>query len=449
MGGEKIAKDFGKANEIVEEMGLSLKRSKGIDEMTKKLKLKKGIIDSNSSALENMLTIAEMGPKKFAAMADALAGDVAGAALKEIVGEEFLVKAKLGDVSKKEWDLRIAKLREQLGDLGDLAVDRKKIEESDARHKNTTSAQIDNAMNKIRNAFTKPEMIEAIEKLAKHLPAMADGVAELIEFIVGNPALSAGLAVGARVGLPAAGAMGKNLLFGAAGGPAVAEGGRGLAGAAIRRLGPHARTAGTALATYSKNLTTWSTGPMAMHTNALKAAAGMGAAAAAGWALGTVIREEIIEPMLKEAELKRRAAHQISKEAGAAGDLSIAQRKAALEEIRKKKADVKEITIEEGTGMAGFERGLSQLSELLGIAEGPEKTRQAQLDILNKQEDRHQKALEKALTAQEVANEGLEVFGKAAKKVAGEVGGPAAGGTTTRGPVTKAKPKPGAAPEPG
>jgi hypothetical protein len=278
--------------------------------------------------------------------------------------------------------------------------------------------------------------------LAEKLPALAEAAAEFLDFIVDHPALAAGLGIAGRVAAPMVSGFAGNLLFGM-GGPGGGMGG-GLLGAGLRKLGPHAASAATALGTYAGNLTKWSTGPMAMHTNALKAAAGMGAAAAAGYALGTVIREEIIEPMLKEAELKRRQAHEVSKEAGAAGDLSVEQRKAAIEEIKRKKAALEETGVERAARAVGpeaFERGLATL-----FGDDPDETRRQQIELLTRQEERHQRELEKALTAQETANNGLEKFGDAAAKWAKQLeeSGAKVSGSTTRGPKTKAKPKPGA-----
>jgi hypothetical protein len=228
LGGENIAKDFGKANEIVEELGLSLKQSKGVDEMTKKLKLPKGAIDSNRSALENMLAIADRGPKKFAAMADALAGDIAGQAMKEMIGEEFLVLASRGKVGKKDWELRVKKLKDQLSDLGDLVVDRQKLEGQDARHKKTASASIDDALNKVKIAFSKPEMIDGIDRLAQHLPAFASGVADLVDWISKNPWKAVAAGVGIKLGAGFASGMAASIAKQIAG----AIGGAGTAGAA-------------------------------------------------------------------------------------------------------------------------------------------------------------------------------------------------------------------------
>lgn len=211
MSGDKVAKDFGKANEIVEELGLSLKQSKGVDEMRKKLKLKKGEIDANNTALENMLLIAEKGPKKFDKMANALSGDMAGAALKTMIGEEFLIKAKVGKVSKEEWDLRVDKLRAELGDLESLTVDRQRIEATDAKLKDTSSAKITEALNKITMAFSQPEMLKAINDLAGVLPELAENMGILLKMIVDHPVLAAGGYVGGRAALSFAGGAAGNL----------------------------------------------------------------------------------------------------------------------------------------------------------------------------------------------------------------------------------------------
>jgi hypothetical protein len=452
LGGEKISKDFGKTNELVEELGLSLKQSKGVDEMTKKLKIKKGVIDANNSALENMLTIADLGPKKFAAMADALSGDFAGAALKEIVGTEFLVKAELGDVSKKEWDLRIAKLRRQLEDLGDLAVDRKKIEEADARHKDTTSAQLDDAMNKIRVAFSQPKMIAAIEKLATKLPALADAVADLIDWIVENPWTAAMGALTTRIGTAALG----GILFGGGGG-----GVGGFAGAAARGVGGEATGslamrmltgAARGLSGKFKALSNQFGGPGGLINQAGKAAAGLAGAAGAGIALGTLIRKIVVDPALEKGFAERMERGAIGPEAAKAGALKIQERQAAIEEIRRKKAKLVEVDY---TDMAGnLERAFGLTAALFDDTADPVKQAITQLETLTKQEKRHQEKLEAlwkqednaATSAQNLAT----ALDAAAKAAGGETpGGGKKGKPGARGPGKTGSDKPGAETPPG
>jgi hypothetical protein len=68
----------------------------------------------------------------------------------------------------------------------------------------------------MEQAFTKPEMIEAIEKLAENLPQLAEAVADLVAWASENPGKAGGLALGAKTALPfGAGLLGSlaGLLF--------------------------------------------------------------------------------------------------------------------------------------------------------------------------------------------------------------------------------------------
>lgn len=53
-------------------------------------------------------------------------------------------------------------------------------------------AGIDKATELLKQAFTKPEMMAAIESLAQSLPPLAEGFAKLVEFVQGNPFLAGG-----------------------------------------------------------------------------------------------------------------------------------------------------------------------------------------------------------------------------------------------------------------
>lgn len=57
------------------------------------------------------------------------------------------------------------------------------------------------ALNKMTTAFQDERMMNAIEKLSKMLPDLADGFVNVLDFIMRNPMLSAGGFVGARLGL--------------------------------------------------------------------------------------------------------------------------------------------------------------------------------------------------------------------------------------------------------
>ena len=63
------------------------------------------------------------------------------------------------------------------------------------------------AINKMAVAFSDERMMSAIKKLAKVLPKVAEGFVQLLDFVLNNPALAVGGAIGAKVGLSFAGGM--------------------------------------------------------------------------------------------------------------------------------------------------------------------------------------------------------------------------------------------------
>lgn len=64
-------------------------------------------------------------------------------------------------------------------------------------------ARLAQAIEKIEQSFTKPKMIDAIEKLAELLPELADQASKLIGFVLENPGTSAAVAAGVKLGAPA------------------------------------------------------------------------------------------------------------------------------------------------------------------------------------------------------------------------------------------------------
>ena len=64
----------------------------------------------------------------------------------------------------------------------------------------TTEKKMAVALEKLRQAFAKPEITDALTKLMSKLPALADIVASLVDFAVEHPALAGAGALGASVG---------------------------------------------------------------------------------------------------------------------------------------------------------------------------------------------------------------------------------------------------------
>lgn len=327
MGGKDVSKDFGQINTIVEELGLSLGESKGINEMRKKLKLGKKVITSQKTALENMLAIAAKGPKVFDKMADAMAGDFAGKALKQIVGEELLVNAKAGKIKRKEWNLRIEGLRQELENVKGFTTDRAKIEQEDAKHKKTLAADLDAAMNDIKKAFSSPEMVKALKEMAKHLPTMVDGITKFISWVMENP------------------------LTAVAGGAALKVGGGlvgGLQGYAFGQIGKELeKKIQKSAADFEKrskaggasfvNATSRSG---KNHISAMEKGGALLSAALAGVAIGTAIHEGLTGPQAERAAKKKEMAEDAAfKARGTAERGTLEEKMAALKKLQQAKKD--------------------------------------------------------------------------------------------------------------
>ncbi len=361
LGGKEISKDVGKAGEIVQELGIALHQTKGIDELNKKLRLPKGAINASKTALENMLTLADLGPKKFKKMADSLGGEVAGPGLKKIIGVEFFE----GKVSRKKWDLRIEEIKKKLADLSDIAVDRTKLEAADLRHKKTIQSQVNDAMNQLQKAFADKKTQKAISDLSKHLPAMAKGLADLMSWVTDNPWEALATAGGLRIGGSLLGGMAGNALPTLMGKmfniPALGRylGGAGAAGSAAaagRALGSAGGPGGAAVPGGDLGLVFQGisragkgtikglaklgapfAGRSGLAGKAMLAAGGLAAAGAAGYLVGDVLHKNILDPMSKKdfedwdkaGEVSGSAKRKLKKEE------TIEEKLGTLKEIRK------------------------------------------------------------------------------------------------------------------
>ena len=67
------------------------------------------------------------------------------------------------------------------------------------------SKDLNDALNRLKEAFRSPQMVSAITTLAEKLPALAEAASKALEFIMDNPVSSAGVLVGAKAGTGFAG----------------------------------------------------------------------------------------------------------------------------------------------------------------------------------------------------------------------------------------------------
>lgn len=74
------------------------------------------------------------------------------------------------------------------------------IQESKGGQEEDPAKRLEMAMEDFTEAIATPELFDAIDSLAANLPALAEALAKVVHFIVKNPWLAGGLAVGGSVG---------------------------------------------------------------------------------------------------------------------------------------------------------------------------------------------------------------------------------------------------------
>ncbi len=86
----------------------------------------------------------------------------------------------------------------QISGFGKSTGNFAQLQEQAARAVASPERKLALALEKIQQSFQDPKFIGAIESLADKLPIMAEGVADMVKFIIDNPLTSAGLAIGAK-----------------------------------------------------------------------------------------------------------------------------------------------------------------------------------------------------------------------------------------------------------
>lgn len=206
-GGESV-KDFGQASEFVEEFGNVFRDVKSLGDLRKDLGLSPDAINTSKDGLENMLTVLESsGSKGVKAMLAGFGNERTKASLRKLIGEDLVVDIETGKKGTGErLKLRAEELRRQFAVAGESAEDLSRdIERQNKALTSTSAAEFQSAMNTLEKSFQKPEMIAAINSLAKSLPKLADAAAKLMTFAVQNPGTAAAGLVGGKVALSFAG----------------------------------------------------------------------------------------------------------------------------------------------------------------------------------------------------------------------------------------------------
>lgn len=182
-----------------------------------------------------------------------------------------------GKTGKELREAGIAAFERNLAEASRSAMTFAQIQRAAEEAGSGPNEQLNDALNKMQQAFTRPEMIAAIEKLAQLMPRIADGMASLLEFAVENPVLAGAGVLGVKAGGAMAGSIAGDLASGLAGA---------MRDRAVQVGKPVAEAIATAAAAHPK----WATAGKAI---------GVAAAALIGFEIGKSIVDSRIDEKTK------------------------------------------------------------------------------------------------------------------------------------------------------
>jgi hypothetical protein len=171
----EATEEGGRAEMTIERMNMVFTKLMGsADKIKKELKVDVKGMDAIKALGEVM-----RASKGDVGKLSAVFGAEAGVFLQAAFGGIKDLDAAMGEAAKGS--LTAAQLRQQANE-----------------NMKSSEAGITKALETMKQAFEAPEMQDAIQKLAENLPALAEAVAEAVQWITKNPIMSAGVLVGGR-----------------------------------------------------------------------------------------------------------------------------------------------------------------------------------------------------------------------------------------------------------
>lgn len=228
----------------IKQVLLSLGDTNQIKGLAKALHIDPKKLLNEKDLIGRLKRILSIGPKGVAALKASMGEAEEQKALKYIFLDPFEAALKraqdAGLKNKAATDAALSDLDAHIGEFGkSTSKGADLIKEANERRKDP-ERRLDEALDHLQRTFSDPKIIDSIEDLAKHLPAIADLFGKFAKFVIKNPILAGTLAVGGKAGAGfVEGAVSEALgeafreAFGLGGG----GGGGGRAGAGAARAG--------------------------------------------------------------------------------------------------------------------------------------------------------------------------------------------------------------------
>lgn len=215
--------DLGKQVSGINKLLLNLGKGSELKAIAKSLGIDPAKLVNEKDAIARIMKILSFGKKGLAALKANFVGPEEQKALRILFTDPF-EKALGGSGLKGQAaiDHALKVLQGQIGQFGEANLTAADLREEATARMNDPEAKLREALNRLKAAFTQPEVITAIDQLSQSLPKLATAMAKFLSFAAEHPVLSAAAAVGGAVAKGAAqdalgGAAGKALWAGAKG----------------------------------------------------------------------------------------------------------------------------------------------------------------------------------------------------------------------------------------
>jgi hypothetical protein len=380
-----------------------------LQRMAKDLRIPRKEILKAENSFEAMKMILSKGEKGLLRFREEFKGPEA-AKISKIYAAPFIEAYRgakeEGIKEKKAVEIGLKALNDAFQKWSSTTMTHADVADRAAKRQQDADKRFEAAIDKMKQAFTKKEMTDAIDRLSEMLPKLANGFVKVLDLVTKHPALAIAGAVGAKAALAgttaALGAGGKALL-----------GGMGAKAAGAATVGAAATKAGLGVGL----------------VGAGTVAAGAGAALAAGGAVGYGTFKLAAEPALNKGfDSLRDASITLGEVAVALNSASIERKQAALADVRAKLK-----TVEAGPG------AWEGMAGILVAAANWDKSMTAK--------SRYEEEAEQLRMAQVKMIESINKMAGAADNAGDSLGkvNKGAGNASVRGPKVKGDVSPGAA----
>lgn len=194
---------LGKQVKGMQQLLINLGNAPELEKLAKDLGMNAASLINEKDFMTRMRKILSQGDKGLKALKANFIGTEEQKALKILFTDPFekaLQRARAGGLKGKEaTEQALRALDGSIANFGKSALTAADMQARAAERATEPQARLRVAMERLNQAFARPEIIDAIDQLSAHLPAVAGVFADFVRFAAQNPVLAGALGLSASV----------------------------------------------------------------------------------------------------------------------------------------------------------------------------------------------------------------------------------------------------------